>query len=386
MSEDSCYRYIYGNPGYSATDESAAISLNSGKATPKELKESVLHFIHKSCKGLRFDLKKEKSEKETGTFLGKSLKAGDVPYNQQMEVDRLCLENSMAHFLDSGLEPDALNVYVCMADMFPKPGKTTYERLKNVLENREDMAYTVNGWARLLSAFERDAKIREAYCRENGIELEDGACHFLENWGEAALFDELPPNENFSANENKNVLLHIYELASMLNFSWLFRDGDISDEKNIIYSLEEFEKLSLEYKLFNINQVKSFLKEPNIDLTDDLADKVGIAEHYRWLKDHEEMGWRNPAFALDDEAVRNALETGSFDRKLRELKRLHPCMPPAGIMGTKQLIDEKIAEENYNMNLSRGEKDKDILPIRLLMKLSSTMEDIDIYKCRKTES
>ena len=80
--------------------------------------EAVLRFIREDCEGLRFDEKKEKEETENGVYLGTSLKENQIPYNMQMDIDRLCLENALARFLKSGKKEDAFDVYFCYLEMF----------------------------------------------------------------------------------------------------------------------------------------------------------------------------------------------------------------------------------------------------------------------------
>ena len=38
--------------------------------------------------------------------------------NMQMDIDRLCMENAIADFLDSGKREEAFDVYFCYLEMF----------------------------------------------------------------------------------------------------------------------------------------------------------------------------------------------------------------------------------------------------------------------------
>ena len=77
------------------------------------LKSAALRFIHNSCEGLKFDPVKEAKEERDHEYLGTSLKPNQIPYNMQMDVNRLCLEKCLGDFIDSGSAEDAYLVYYC---------------------------------------------------------------------------------------------------------------------------------------------------------------------------------------------------------------------------------------------------------------------------------
>ena len=76
-----------------------------------DLKSAALRFLHNRCEELRFDNTVEAEEEKTGIYRGKSLKPAQIPYNMQMDIDRLCLEKSLETFIDSGIAEDAYAVY-----------------------------------------------------------------------------------------------------------------------------------------------------------------------------------------------------------------------------------------------------------------------------------
>ena len=82
------------------------------------LKPTVARFLCDRCEDLRHDREKERIEQAEGRFLGSSIGEGQIPYNMQMDIDRLCLENAMLRFLDSGAAQDAFDVYYCYLEMF----------------------------------------------------------------------------------------------------------------------------------------------------------------------------------------------------------------------------------------------------------------------------
>ena len=82
-----------------------------------DLKSAALRFLHECCEGLRFDAASEAAEAD-GPLLGAGLKAHQIPYNMQMDVERLCLEHELEKFFDSGVAEDAYTVYYCYLEMF----------------------------------------------------------------------------------------------------------------------------------------------------------------------------------------------------------------------------------------------------------------------------
>ena len=82
-----------------------------------DLTGQALKFIDETCTNLRFDsaiTEKEKTEGLKGTSISKN----QIPYNMQMDIDRLCLSNAVKRFLKSGKKEDAFDVYFCYIEMF----------------------------------------------------------------------------------------------------------------------------------------------------------------------------------------------------------------------------------------------------------------------------
>ena len=75
-----------------------------------DLKSCALRFIHERCEDLQFDGKIEEEEEKTGVYQGASAAPGEIPYNMQMDINRLCLERELEKFLESGSTQDAYNV------------------------------------------------------------------------------------------------------------------------------------------------------------------------------------------------------------------------------------------------------------------------------------
>ena len=174
------------------------------------LKSAALRFLREECERLRFDRKKERLERKTGVLLGKSLRAGQIPYNMQMDVDRLCLERALGTFIDSGVAEDAYTVYYCFMEMFMgcygRSGKmvellSEYEENGSslLLKHRDHYSHSVYVFALGLAIYETNAAFRRAFKGFYGFDADEGnrqqrlsAAHFfLAYWGLTALFHDI---------------------------------------------------------------------------------------------------------------------------------------------------------------------------------------------------
>jgi len=182
--------------------------------------------------------------------------------------------------------------------------------------------------------------------------------------------------------------LNLYKFAVALNGRWSMNDDwkkakEEGTEEEFLKANEEsffdsFNKLSLEYKLSNINQAKSFDRYLNaigafysdrpVDFpelkafTEKEALIIGPMEHERWLQEHIDMGWSySTAYSKDE----------------RERKRAHPDMIP-GEMIKDGLTSEK-AKEHYNM-LSKATQDKDVEPMNVLLIILRILDGVRIYR------
>ena len=100
--------------------------------------------MHNRCEELRFDAAIEREEQEKGVYLGTALNPGQIPYNMQMDINRLCLEKSLETFCDSGVAEDAYSVYYCFLEIFV--GR--YGRSKKMIELLSE--YEQNGSSLLM--------------------------------------------------------------------------------------------------------------------------------------------------------------------------------------------------------------------------------------------
>ena len=168
------------------------------------LEDSALTFIREACEGLRFSAKKEAQEDpEKGIYFGASLKENEIPYNMQMDIDRLCLEKAVEGFLESGKKEDAFNVYFCYLEMFVGD----YEKTRRMIEllsefeangsgllmkHRDHYSHSVYVFVLGLAIYQTNSIYRNKYNRFYGLTDEhQAACHYLEYWGLASLFHDI---------------------------------------------------------------------------------------------------------------------------------------------------------------------------------------------------
>jgi hypothetical protein len=139
---------------------------------------------------------------------------------------------------------------------------------------------------------------------------------------------------------------------------------------------EEFQELSLEYKLSNIGQAKAFAgyldkircfytdKPVDFEIVDQFTEEdmniIGPLEHERWLREHQKMGWK---YGEDYSS-----------KAEREQKRIHKLMLDG------ELTSERV-REHYD-NLAESEKDKDTEPMNSMLKLLKQYDGVRIYRLK----
>ncbi len=172
---------------------------------PNDLKSAALRFLHNRCEGLHFDAEKERQEAETNTCLGKSLKPNQIPYNMEMDLNRLCLEKALETFIDSGVAEDAYAVYYCYLEIFLGQygeSKKMVELLSEYEENgssllmkhRDHYSHSVYVFALGLAIYETNEHYRRkfrAFYRLDGKPENEIANFFLEFWGLTSLFHDI---------------------------------------------------------------------------------------------------------------------------------------------------------------------------------------------------
>ena len=172
-----------------------------GAKDRNDLKSAALRFLRKRCEKLHFDPEKE-DEFRTGKFTGKSLKAGQIPYNMEKDLERLCLEKALEAFIDSGTADDAYTVYTCWLEMFLGgygQSKRMVELLSEyesngsslLMKHRDHYSHSVYVFALGLAIYETNAVYREKFRAFYGLEEAETANVYLEFWGLSSLFHDI---------------------------------------------------------------------------------------------------------------------------------------------------------------------------------------------------
>ncbi len=168
------------------------------------LRAMAIRFLHERCEGLGFD------EQEENSYTGASLNPKQIPYNMQMDINRLCLERELEAFIDSGAADDAYTVYYCYLEMyFGHHGKSKrmmellseYESNGSslLMKHRDHYSHSVYVFALGLAIYESNAAFRGAFKTFYGFDPDETrtgedrkAAHcFLEYWGLASLFHDI---------------------------------------------------------------------------------------------------------------------------------------------------------------------------------------------------
>ena len=169
------------------------------------LKSATLRFLRMRCERLRFDEAKATEEVCSSQYQGRGLKSGQIPYNMEKDIDRLCLETSLSAFLDSGTAEDAYPVYYCYIEMFfgrYGSSKRMVELLSEyeangsslLMKHRDHYSHSVYVFALGLALYETNADFRTIFQMHYHLDStnDSGAANcFLEYWGLTALFHDI---------------------------------------------------------------------------------------------------------------------------------------------------------------------------------------------------
>lgn len=183
--------------------------------------------------------------------------------------------------------------------------------------------------------------------------------------------------------------INLYTFATVLNGMWANQDEwkkaknnkdsiekFLSDEKRLESLAESFGRLSLEYKLSNINQAKAFAKYMNEigcfytdkavdfalveEFNDEELETIGALEHQRWLREHYDMGW----------------VYGEPKKEERELLRQHKDMIPDFM---KSEVSDEDAKANYG-RIGNAERAKDKDPMECMLAMLRMFDGLRIYR------
>jgi len=275
------------------------------------LKGSALRFLHDRCEELLFSEEMTAAEAE-GCYLGTGIAQNQIPYNMQMDVNRLCLERELERFIDSGVAEDAYNVYYCYLEMFlGRYGKSKkmVELLSEfesngsslLMKHRDHYSHSVYVFALGLAIYETNIYYRNAFKRFYGFNTNESdrkadhaaANTFLQFWGLTSLFHdigypfELPFEQVMSYFEvenlkrGKNSILIAYRDLDVLT--------GLSDEERVhlreLYG-EDFNSIE---ELFAYDITQKLGEAYDIDraaLTDILKKKPTNPEQFGCFMDH----------------------------------------------------------------------------------------------------
>ena len=170
----------------------------------ESLEGAALSFIRDLCEGLRFDKNKATSFTENNLdFDGTSLKANQIPYNMEKDIDRLCLENAVNRFLKSGKKEDAFDVYFCYLEMFVGDYQKTRRMIELLSEyeangsgllmkHRDHYSHSVYVFILGLAIYKSNELYQKVYKEYYKIsDDKEAAAHYLQYWGLSSLFHDI---------------------------------------------------------------------------------------------------------------------------------------------------------------------------------------------------
>lgn len=168
------------------------------------LAKNALLFIRNSCENLRYNIDKSVHLDDDNLDCdGTSIKPNQIPYNMQMDIDRLCLENAVRRFLESGKKEDAFDVYFCYLEMFVGDYEMTRRMIELLSEfeangsgllmkHRDHYSHSVYVFVVGLAIYESNSFYRNEYNKYYGMsDCHEAACHYLKYWGLASLFHDI---------------------------------------------------------------------------------------------------------------------------------------------------------------------------------------------------
>ncbi|MGI6510689.1 MAG: hypothetical protein ACOX1L_08995 [Erysipelotrichaceae bacterium] len=191
---------------------------NIGPLEPKKhyckddygLKSSALRFLHERCQGLCFNNEMALKEKLENKYYGTSLLSNQIPYNMQMDINRLCLERELEKFISSGITEDAYNIYYCYLEMFfghYGKSKKMVELLSEfesnasslLMKHRDHYSHSVYVFALGLAIYQSNENYRQAFKKFYGFDIAEAnktadyaaANCFLQYWGLTSLFHDI---------------------------------------------------------------------------------------------------------------------------------------------------------------------------------------------------
>ena len=176
--------------------------------------------------------------------------------------------------------------------------------------------------------------------------------------------------------------LHLYDFAVALNGRYRYADRE--DQVSAEELVQAFDRMSLEYKLSNINQAKSFGRYLNaigcfytdrpVDyemlraFSPEQIDVFAPMEHARWVREHRARGWTGGDLY---ETAPLEPDTAEARQALREQLRQHKlCLN--GDFGELEIA-------RHYLSLSEEDQGKDWKPFNSMLKLIRKFDGLRIY-------
>ena len=169
------------------------------KKNISNLERECLNFLKDACEDLRFDRQKEDLLDRSGKSIGEN----QIPYNMEMDIDRICLEKAIHRFMLSGTAKDAFDIYFCYIEMFVGTygaSRKMVEMLADfennasvlLMKHRDHYSHSVYVFLIGLALFQKNKYIKEAYSNYYHLQNEkEAAHHYLKYWGLTALFHDI---------------------------------------------------------------------------------------------------------------------------------------------------------------------------------------------------
>ena len=188
--------------------------------------------------------------------------------------------------------------------------------------------------------------------------------------------------------------LHLYDFAVSLNGRYSHQG---EEERIKTEQLEnEFDEMSLEYKLSNIHQARNFdtyLNKIGAFYTDKPVDfrmltefdqyeldRIAPMEHERWVREHIAMGWSKgseyEAEDLDLTRSKYGLSEEMSDKQVRAALREQLRRHKLTMDGNPTKLEVK---DHYDW-LPESEKGKDWKPMESMLKLIKKYDGLRIYR------
>ena len=198
---------------------------------------------------------------------------------------------------------------------------------------------------------------------------------------------ELVDRSNKHTYLSNSNFLHLFDFAVALNARYNHKGEEMTIPTKVLES--EFEKLSLEYQLSNINQAKNFGRYLNAlgcfftdkpvdydmvyEFMPDQMEIIGPMEHERWVREHIAMCWKagNDYEHLPAGKLPKGVDEKAARAMVREQLRMH-----------KLTMDGNPTEDevfDHYEGLPDTEKDKDVEPFNSMLKLIRRFDGLRIY-------